>query len=183
MRGGTLLLILVVGSASEAIAQDESQTAPAQKVRVTARGEFDGRVVGTVTDFSNGTLILRGTGRQSEYVWRIPAVSIQRLEVYRGKASRATGTGAVVGAVVGGAVGAASVAMVQESLSDFSGGTEYSAGPVAGFAVGAVVGALLGVAVGSLITTDRWETVTVGHLRVSIMPHSIRYGIGGRIAF
>jgi hypothetical protein len=97
----------------------------------------------------------------------VPLTSVTRLERSLGRRSSA-GKGALIGTLVGAGAGAALVVAASGSDSDCD-------GPCAGYAavLGAAfagAGALVGAISGALITTERWEAVSLGHIGVSMAP-------------
>lgn len=162
-----LLLTAPVGL----FAQQETPVAPGDRVRVTAPTAVSGRFVGTVMEISADTCVLAVEGRAEPLT--LPLASVTKLEVSRSRRSH-YGKGALTGLAVGAAAGAILGAVT------FSGSCllESQPCPVAGAAVGAVglglAGALVGAAVVGVTETDRWETVPLDRIRVSLTPDGLR---------
>jgi hypothetical protein len=90
--------------------------------------------------------------------------AVLRLEVSHGQ-QRAIGAGAVQGADFGALVGAVVAARGMAKPCAWPTAAAVVCGErriLVGSGLGGVVGALLGAAIGSLIRTERWETVSLG---------------------
>ncbi len=160
-----LALAHTLGVSTEAAAQDTPPIAVGQRVRVTT--ESGATHVGLVTALSSGALELQGEGGSQ----RFPAASVTRLEVSRGRKSRAE-LGAGIGFTAGALGAVVYCQMEAKRCVVFDDDTT----PLQALAFGAM-GSVVGGFVGWFITTDRWEGVPLERLRVSLAPQG-----GGRFA-
>ncbi len=152
-----LLLLLIPLSFTSLTAQDTLSAG--DKVRVTTEEE---RVVGYLTAIEGDQLTLDAS-------LVLPIASVTRLEVNRGQKSMAgrgaligAGAGAVAGGVTGLAVCAASSCGFE---ADLTGVVVVVLG-----AGGALLGAGIGALIGSGTKVDRWETVPLDRISVSLRP-------------
>lgn len=168
-----------------------SDVAPGTRIRLTlpcaqtgrpavGKERTECRVEGTLVTWHPDTITLAVAESPTSY--RLSPMS--RLEVYRGRRSH-TLAGAGVGFLVGGGTmfallsGSGSTAPCDQSANQDAIGSGACLGLKA---LGAVAGAGLGALIGGLVRSDRWQEVSVEHLRVSVAPHTgIKVGLA--IAF
>jgi hypothetical protein len=161
---------------------DPSPPTVGERVRY-ARSEHGGTVTATVVETGPGWIVTR-TRKGGDPV-RVPFDGLTRLEVARGRRSRAA-EGAVVGfipgALFGGWVGLA-LSCIDAAPSDralFSPTNDYCsarAGPV--LAVAGVVGAgtaIVGAITGAFIKTDRWQRVPTRPVTAGLSIGPVRGG-------
>ncbi len=159
------------------LAQEEAVVEPGAKVRVMAPSFSSQWLVGTLVEMRADSWVLEVEGRDS--LLALPLSSVSSLEVSRGQKTRAL-KGAVIG-LVSGAGGGVLIGL----LSDDGPGT-YPAKDRALIAgvVFSVVGGLTGLGIGYGIKVDRWETVPLDRLRVSIVPQRDgRFAVGFSVRF
>ncbi len=128
-----------------------SPLTPGARVRVTVREPIDGKrtVVGPLRTFDSQMLTLTTEGSADQV--SLSRSGITRIEISRGRRSQAR-RGILLGAVLGLAVVA---------LKDVGCGADCAASnPSAAFVAGAVAGgALAGAGVGTLMRSERWESL------------------------
>ncbi len=170
----SLIFVIFLAVVGELCAQD-TLVVPGARVRVYSPD----RVTGTIEKLSSDTLVLRLEDRDSQ---AIPFASITRLEVSRGQKSNTAS-----GALIGGAVGLAAGAIVGGIV-----GSDWPDIPEPGWLVGAaylgsiglVAGAGLGAIIGAVSKSDRWQTVPLDQIRVSLRPNDhLGLAVSVRIAF
>ncbi len=150
------LLLLLIPLSFTSLAAQDTLTA-GDKVRVTTDKE---RVVGYLTAIEGDQLTLDAS-------LVLPLASVTRLEVSRGQKSMA-GRGALIGAGAGAVAGVVTgLAVCAASSCGFEADLTGVVALVLG-AGGALVGAGIGALIGSFIKTDRWETVPLDRIRVSL---------------
>ena len=158
--------------------------APGAGVRLytsqTADGQY-GRFVGRIVGWLPDSLVLR-TGDDLPLV--VPVASITRLEVIRGRKSKAE-TGAIIGGLLLGGTVLIGITMTPSCPPD-----KWCLGPSAADAaliltpIAVIVGAGIGALIGSGIHGDRWEEVPLDRLRVSFAPQRDgRFGLGLSVRF
>ncbi len=147
----------------------DTSVAPGDTVRVTAPSMDMDDSVGTVAALETDTLTVQVEDRADALY--VPLADVTKLEVRRGQRSR-VGKGAligsVIGAVIGGVLGGLTIGFCQEneSSSDPNCLALIPIGVGLVGAVGAVVGAFTGAVAGP---GDRWETVPLDRIRVSLV--------------
>ena len=174
------VLVLAAFFPVAATAQSAS-LAPGARVRVTAPNDNLKRVVGTVAEVRNDSILLVNN-RESRAV---ALANVTSLEVSKGQRSmflRDAGLGLGIGAVAGYVMGYATYEECNPDPYGFfdcmfepeSRGQAATWGGLVGGALGLVSGAL----VGAFHRVDRWESLTVPP-RVTIRPgaHGITVGI------
>lgn len=168
-----LLAVLAVTAPCELNAQQDSTLAVGERVRISKRprsAEYGDPVTGSLTEIRRDTLVVQ-VESPNVFVF-VPLSSVKKLEVSRGKKSRAR-TGATVG-FWGGALAGAVIVLASDEQSD--GGLldinpEELVGKTAGGAVvGALIGAAVGAGIGALFKTDRWEEIPLDELRIGPSP-------------
>lgn len=157
MRSFVCFLLIGVAPLARLASQEPTTLEPGQQVRVTAPDLGVKKLKGTIESLDSATLAIT-----ADSTLRIPLTAVERLDVRVG-ARRYWAEGFAAGLLIGGALGAA-IAYTGFTEGETPGREALI--PIGGFAF-----ALLGTGIGALITTDRWERVTVDHMRV---------GIGGR---
>ncbi len=156
MRTVTVLPLLLIPLSLTSLTAQDTLTA-GDKVRVTTDKE---RVVGYLTASERDQLTL-----DSRLV--LPLASVTRLEVSRGQKSMA-GRGALIGAGAGAVAGVVTgLAVCAASSCGFEADLTGVVALVLG-AGGALVGAGIGALIGSGTKVDRWETVQLDRIRVSL---------------
>jgi hypothetical protein len=164
----SLVAAFVLTSPAALFSQEQATVAPGDRVRVTAPTVDPDPFVGKLVALGTDTCVLEVEGRPGHSA--LPFGSVERLEVSLGqktKAGQYAGMGGLIGGVmgVGIALGACSGGECEGVTGDLTG----AAAVVFGIG-GAGVGALLGAGIGSGIKVDRWETVPLDRLRVSVVP-------------
>lgn len=157
-----LAAALVLTAFADLLAQEEPPVAPGDHVRVTAPDVFRGRLVGSVVTLGADTCVLEVEGRAEQLA--LPLTSLTRLEVSRGQSSmwaQGMGIGFLLGATLGAVVGLT-------AAESWDVGGEAAAAALAGL-IG-VPGAFVGLAVGASTKKERWESVPLDRLRVSMVP-------------
>ena len=171
-----VLLLLLIPLSFTSLAAQDTLTA-GDKVRVTTEEE---RVVGSLVSLDDNQLTLTTEARDSSLV--LPLASLTKLEVSRGQKSMA-GRGALIGLGAGAAVG------VGTALVACAGGDCNTDGDITGAlalglgAGGALVGAGIGALIGSSIKVDRWETVPLDRISVSLTPRGGGLEVSAKFVF
>ncbi len=202
-RIALLVAALVLTASVDLPGQQEPPVAPGDRVRVIVRTIDDSdlylltpgtavrrrrrssshRLVGTLVAVSADTVVLEVEGRADPLA--LPLASVTSLEVSRGQKSR-VGKGAliggVVGAVIGGVLGAVSIGICQSPDNTHFVPCWLNIPIVAGLggAVGAGVGAGIGAASGP---ADRWETVPLDRISVSLRPRGGGLEVSAKFVF
>jgi len=153
-----------------------SWPAPGTRVRVTGPCESTGgvrlsrqcRLTGGLVRTNDGVIVLAGADSTVEF----RLADLESLEVSRGTQSwwlLGAGAGLIVGGVATWAVTyhGGSTSLCDRSANQDALNSTECAGVVA---LGAVVGAALGAGIGSLIRTERWETVLAGPPGIGLTP-------------
>ncbi len=166
-----ILLVLSGATFGDLFGQEEPLVAPGDKVRVSAPAVVEKRMVCTVESLKPDTLALTVEGRDE--LLALPIAHVTKLEVGRGQKSNA-GKGALIGLGVGVVVGVTLgfAACAGETGSPCT--NDVGEGSPAGFAAvlgatGAVLGTGIGALIGLAARTDRWETVPLDQIRVSLV--------------
>lgn len=153
----------------EARAEPESGTPPTitvgSKVRVRAPTVVKGRIEGTVIGLDERSLVLGGIERGPLTLSR---EAITHLDVSTGR-RRQTLRGTLIGAGIG-----------LVAMGVLCGGDSGGCAEVSGVAT---AGALLGAGVGALVKTDRWQTVPLDGVRVTLTPARRGVGLAVSIGF
>jgi hypothetical protein len=118
--------------------------------------------VGTIVETKADVWLIRGLEGD---VVRVPAAELRRLEVHRGRRSRAR-EGALIGMLPGALIGAVGGGLTCWEQPDCSLVLPMAFGGLLG---GAVTGGL-GAGVGSLFKTDRWERVPTPRAALQVRP-------------
>lgn len=157
------LTVVQFTTSSSCLAQ-ETTIAPGERIRVKPLIRPKDRVTDSFIEVAKDTLLFdtRGDVRQ------LAISDIKTLQVSAGQGSHAQGTilGGLVGAVGGALVGAAVAGEDDELGNGFI-----------GFWVGGAVGAALGWA---LLTPEKWVTVPLEDLQLSVGPGLIYFQFGLR---
>jgi hypothetical protein len=143
------------------------------KVRVAAPSAFKGRVTGIVIDVGEDSLLLLA----GEQRVTVPREAVTHLEVSIGKRRRA-----LKGMLIGAGIGA--FLLPWGDCYDQSTGTTMSdchPWTAQNVLQGAGLGALWGAGIGALVKSDRWSSVPLGRVRVSVLPARGR-GIGASVS-
>ncbi len=165
------VLVIALAAAADLAAQQDTLVVPGARVRVTAPTVAENHLVGTVAAVDADTLVLGVNHGTSSLA--IPFASMTSLEVSRGKKSKA-GLGAIIGAPIGlvagaligyAASGGGGTFPLGEGLERLEEGGDAMA---AGALLGGLTGGLIGALIGSSIKVDRWETVPLDRIRVSL---------------
>lgn len=145
--------LLALAAAVPAAAQETGDGLTGTRVRVTAPNFAQGRVVGTVTAYTDQRLVVteEGTGEVHEF----PLRAVSRLDPFMGGSAGSTAwyrarfgafLGAAVGLIAGAAVGSTGDGdMVRPTL--------------VGGAIGLGAGGVLGAASGAVFPRERWGWV------------------------
>ncbi len=165
------MLVAAVGLSciaySDALAQAAAALREGQRVRVTSSVERTPVMTGVIGAVGADTILLRHKDRAGDSVaTSIPLSSIARLQVSSGRHSRW-----LTGLLVGLGAGAASGAIIGVATGD---GDDPLLGPghyaLMGAVVCAPVGGIVGVVIGALTKTERWQTVPLDRVGLSIAP-------------
>lgn len=154
------MLMLTAPAHSQEARHSGLSIAVGSKVRLRVPA---GRIEGTITEIAADSLkvSIEDDGMQNVSVSR---QSITKLEVSTGRKRKAL-KGMLIGAAVGGAVGA-----YCETCSSAE-----------SHAAGAVGGAVSGLLIGALFHGERWSTVPLDRVRVSVWPARER-GVGASLS-
>ena len=167
MRTVALVLLGLVGSLPCCLAaQAPVSLGPGQRVRLQT-GSSSSWVIGTILAVDADSLHLRlsdTTGQLS-----VKRGAITRLEISHGMKSSA-GSGARTGLLIGAAVGALAGVISGDNQSGWFDFTTPEKALLMGVGFGGV-GALLGSIVGGSSVHERWERVSLGDARVTLLPH------------
>lgn len=163
-RLASLIAVLLLTPLADLLGQQDTLVAPGARVRVYAPDRF----VGTVEALNPDALVLGLEHRDSSLA--ILFASITRLEVSVGQKSRAR-QGAAIGFFAGIGLGLAMAAAFAEDTRETGPTTENLAVALGLFAAGTGLGALAGYGIGSGIKVERWETVPLDQIRVTLMPY------------
>ncbi len=163
MRTVTVVPLLLIPLSVTNLTGQDTLTA-GDKVRVTTEEE---RVVGYWVSSDATRLIINSEKSDEELALRLGAVS--RLELSTGQKSKW-----LVGAGVGLGLGAAATAVFTAVfLAGFCSGSDTDCDGseyLTAFAILAVPPTIVGAIIGALIKVDRWETVPLNRIRVSLTP-------------
>jgi hypothetical protein len=177
MRRTALLLPLLSALAPLAhlAAQDTLPLTPGARVRVSAPDLIGRRAVtASVVALRRDTLVLRPVDSGAA-TWAVPLGRLERLEVSRGRRSRATG--AVIGFFAGALAGAVYGAAGHPGLAHTDIPEEGEAAIYAG------VAGLLGAGVGAALGGERWARVRLPG-RLNVAPHwRGGFALSARLAF
>ncbi len=156
----------------------DTSIAPGDTVRVTAPSMDMDDSIGTVAALETDTLTVKVEERADALY--VPLADITKLEVRHGQRSRA-GKGALIGLGVGAAAGV-TLAFVACAGKECYSDSNDATGVVALIfgAGGALLGAGIGAIIGSSIKTDRWESVPLDNIRVSLTPSTL-LGLGATV--
>ncbi len=186
MRFAKILVILVLASLSDVVAQAPGGLQPGQQIRVRYRCEptLDERTgqpnlvswqtrTGTILALPPEAIILSAP----DSTLAVPLPHVDRIQVHRGRVTHAwlgTKLGFAAGALTGGLVGYARCKGDAWLQDDVVGCVLVGSG------LGGGVGAGLGALTGSLISTDVWESLPVERVQVSLVPRwrGLRLRIG-----
>lgn len=145
-------MLFVQGEAwSEEQVKAVSPIALGGRVRLRAPTAVQGRIKGTVMEMDEKSLLVSADDRTPV---RVPRQAITQLEVSTGRHSKAL-KGMLIGAAIGGVVGVY---------------CDLDCNAAAVHAAGAVSGAVGGLLVGALFHGDRWSSVPLESVRVSVAP-------------
>ena len=181
-RMASLVAALAVTTWSCAGHVADTSIAPGDLVRITAPSMDMDESVGTVAALETDTLVVNTEERPDALA--VPLADVTRLEVHRGKKSRvgeAAWIGGFAGALVGFVVGAAvsDPNVVGPTIGPSEPGVNMAGGALVGGGCGALLGAVIGAIAGS---TDRWESVPLDRVRVTIVPqHRGALSVGLRV--
>lgn len=178
-RTALLAALTTAITSSASLGQVPGPVRPGQRVRVESTVEHTPMIIGEIGAITADTIVVRhpgGTGAIETTA--IPLSSIARVQASRGQHSKwltGLGLGLGIGAGGGAIVGAATC----------EGDWLFTTGDCAlmGAALFGAVGAVTGTVVGLLVKAERWETVSLDGLHVSIVPDADSFGIGVHIAF
>ncbi len=156
----------------EARAEPESGRPPTitvgSKVRLRAPTVVKGRIEGTVSKLGEEFLVVVRPDHGPQTISR---QAITRLEVSTGRRRQAL-KGMRNGAVIGGVWMATACGLYADC--------DGWASPIAG---GALAGALVGVGIGALMKSDRWQSVPLDRVRVTLTPAPRGVGLVVSIGF
>jgi hypothetical protein len=171
-----VLATLSLASSESAAGEDVPQPqllAPGMRVRILAPEVFPSKVIGTIEQVSDDSVIVGVPGRNEPV--SILREKIARLDVSEGPRSR--GVDATIGGVIGAGIAAAACAAWNRSGQ----GHLVSTGEVAGVCAlfGSGVGAIIGVAVPP---GERWKEMSATRYRVSFAPR-LDHGLDMAVAW
>jgi len=173
MRTATLLVVLLLALNVDVVGQQSLQRG--QRVRITAPTLGLNRHIAIFRTLDADTLVV-----DNDNTVRYPLSSLARLETSIGRRSHPW-RGAWIGLLSG--VGLGFLVWQVGDLGCYEGASTTNCAVVLGGGLGGAIGAVSGVIVGSFIKTDRWATVPLDHLRVSLRPQQDSFAVGARIGF
>ena len=192
MLGTVALTVLLVPSPSPGADSpaDPLTSAVGQRVRVSSNGRLSaphGRsapdVVGTLQTFDGKHLTVSVKGLDKPVI--VPATSIRRLDVSRGKRSLFR-EGAASGAVIAGLIGLGVAIRCYDQCWDDDEGTGVKG--VVGFTLGfGAVGGAFGAIVAAPFRADRWERVPLPNptrvsRRIGLTVHPVPHGAAANVS-
>ncbi len=166
MRRSVLWLLGALTLFSADLSAQAEQISPGTRVRISTPAHTEAKLVGAVVSFDLDSLVLC---RTTEEVVRIHSISLNTLEISRGRNKVLWGLGgAGVGLILGVAVGAASGFGSSEpetlTVGEFVSG-DWLLGRMERAAnrmvVGALVGGRIGAVTGIVVAPERWRRVTL----------------------
>ena len=172
MRTAVMLTAAVLCTTLNVFAQQHPSVHVGQRIRVSydciTSAPYGGRArercqshTGALIALSADSFIVAGKSGAERLA--IPKVNVARIDTSHGfKANRLRGGG--IGALVGAAVGAFAISTHWETGADF--GTTWT---LAGAAIVSPIGFVTGLIVGTIIVTEKWEEVPLGHRRIQII--------------
>jgi len=170
MRRAPLLLALLTAPVGTLAAQDALPTV-GQRVRLKTATASEW-IVGTLAAVHDDSLRLWLQMADSARLVSVARGTVTRFELSRGRHSNA-GKGAVYGAAILGSLGLLTgVAIANSNIYGFrTSGKDTNGGDVALFTLGGIAyGAGLGALIGALSHSERWETVLMNHVGVTLTP-------------
>jgi len=176
-----LLAFAAVVVAAPLSAQQPQQLRPGQRVRVSVDSlpQRQLRLVGTVASLSPGYLVLMGADSGP---LTIPVRIVRKLEVSSGTTGSKAAEGALLGFLGGASVGAL-IGVLGIPRCGFRRATCEFATPV-GAAIGGLVGMFVGGVIGAQVSRERWESVPLDRLRVTVLSRpGSRLGLGFSLGF
>ena len=186
MRAAPLLLALSALVSLDSLSAQRQPTIHAgARVRVSAPSEGYRDLIGTVSGYDGGDIVIKPGNEQSSV--SVPLTSITTFKRSRGLKSNA-GKGALIGSLVGGALGAVfGAAAYRECVPvgwlDCMMAPESAAQSAA---IGGFLMGLMGAGIGALAgaeKTERWEEVPLDRLRVSFAPRRDGFAFGVSVSF
>ena len=156
-----VILASIAALPTEALSEEERPLPPVPvgtKVRILAPSALSDRMTGMLVEIDKDTLLIVNDDSRL----RVQRQAITQMEASIGKRRR-TRIGMIVGAGIGALV--LSQGIYGGCLSDC--GNRWDAEYIL---AGAGVGALLGAGIGALLKTDRWSSVPLEKVRMSIYP-------------
>lgn len=142
-----------------------------ERVRITAPALGLLRVAGDLASVDDSTVRMTTADTSLTVTMRL----VERFERYAGRHNhpwRGAAIGALGGAVVGGAIGW--VACENYTVGTDGNCLDSREGAQiimpASIGIGAVGGSLIGMAIGAAVQTDKWTSVPLDDLRISIVP-------------
>ena len=172
-HSATLLVVLFLALTVDVVGQQFLQ--PGQRVRITAPALGLNRHIATFRTLDVDMLVV-----DNDNTARYPLSSLARLETSVGRRSHPW-RGAWIGFLSG--IGLGFLVWQVGDLGCYEGASTTNCAVVLGGGLGGAIGVVSGVIVGSFVKTDRWATVPLDHLRVSLRPHPDGFGIRARIGF
>ncbi|KPK78488.1 MAG: hypothetical protein AMS25_15105 [Gemmatimonas sp. SM23_52] len=166
-RIALLAAALVLVASADVLAQQARPVAPGDRLRITAPSIVGERLVGTVAELRPDALVLEPEDQLEAVL--VPLAAVNKLELSRSKASN-VGRGALAGGLFGAGVG---LVVGIAALGEEGGGLDIGVGElISGALVLGGFGAAMGMLLEATAALERWETVPLDRIRVSLKPHT-----------
>jgi hypothetical protein len=166
-RIALLAAVLLLAPSVDVLAQRARPVAPGDRVRITAPSIVGERLVGTLAELRPEALLLEP--EDSVEAVLLPLAAVNKLELSRGKGSK-IGRGALAGGLFGAGVG---LVVGIAALGEDGGGFHIGVGEVIrGTLVLGGLGAGMGMLLEVAAPGERWETVPLDRIPVSLEPHT-----------
>jgi hypothetical protein len=168
MRLTFLLFLALLALPHPGLAQSDPLGLAGKRVRLTSAELGTRRQVGTLVEVRTDTLLFKADGQSAPSFVRTG--SLTGLEVSHGKRSHVlagVGIGLVVGVGGGAAIANASTSTYDE---------ERGLAIVAGGVIGGLLGIVSGAVAGSLIRTERWDSLRLP-IHIGLLPGAHALGV------
>ena len=179
-----LITTLLVAGTITGTAQAQTLTA-GTRIRVLVPALSSKPIEGIFERLRGDTLVVNVQAWERRL--ELPLSSVEQLKMHSGRRSAAR-RGAAIGALVGAAAGGIGAAATYEDPcpegADFC---IFDVGPVGEVVLSAIVfgaiGAGTGAVIGSFIKVDRWETVPLDRIRISLTPRGGGLEVSAKFVF